>query len=406
MSTLVQDPRLIAERPGIGGALEGFRRRISQGEIGSLPVVLGLILIAIVFQTINPNFLSARNLSNLVLQIAALGMLSVGIVLVLLLGEVDLSVGAVSGLCAAVMAVLNVKLGWPGPIAIGASILAGLAIGFFQGGWITFFRVPSFVVTLAGFLGWQGALLLVLGDTGTINLSDDAIIKLTAFFLDSIVGWVLAIIVVAVYIASLFRGRARRARAGLPVGTPVGLIGRIVVVVAVTLLAVAVLNADRGVPLALIILVGFVIAFDLITRRTRYGRHVFAVGGNTEAARRAGIHVGWIRVSVFTLAGALAACGGVLAASRLFAVNQSSGGSDLTLNAIAAAVIGGTSLFGGRGSAWAALLGALVIGSISNGMDLQTLPSSVKFMITGAVLLAAVTIDAISRRGRQAAGRA
>jgi len=406
VSAIAGDPRLIADRPGLAGTLEGVWRRVSQGEIGSLPVVAALILIAIVFQSLNPNFLTPRNLTNLVLQIAAMGTISVGVVLVLLLGEIDLSVGAVSGLCAAVMAVLNVKAGLPGALAVGVGILAGAGIGLLQGVWITRFRVPSFVVTLAGLLGWQGLLLWVLGDTGTVNLTDPAITNLAGIFLGPRLGWFVGLAAVAVFLASLSRARRRRVAAGLGVGTTGALVARIVLVGGGILLAIAVLDAGRGVPLAMLILLGFVVAFDSVTTRTRWGRHVFAVGGNAEAARRAGIAVDRVRVLVFTLSATLAACGGILAASRLLAVNQSSGSGDVVLNAIAAAVIGGTSLFGGRGTIWSALLGALVIGSISNGMDLLALASSVKFMITGGVLLAAVTIDAVSRRGRQAAGRA
>jgi len=406
VSAIAGDPRLIADRPGLAGTLEGVWRRVSQGEIGSLPVVAALILIAIVFQSLNPNFLTPRNLTNLVLQIAAMGTISVGVVLVLLLGEIDLSVGAVSGLCAAVMAVLNVKAGLPGALAVGVGILAGAGIGLLQGVWITRFRVPSFVVTLAGLLGWQGLLLWVLGDTGTVNLTDPAITNLAGIFLGPRLGWLVGLGAVAVFLASLSRARGRRVAAGLGVGTTGALVARIVLVGGGILLALAVLDAGRGVPLAMLILLGFVVAFDSVTTRTRWGRHVFAVGGNAEAARRAGIAVDRVRVLVFTLSATLAACGGILAASRLLAVNQSSGSGDVVLNAIAAAVIGGTSLFGGRGTIWSALLGALVIGSISNGMDLLALASSVKFMITGGVLLAAVTIDAVSRRGRQAAGRA
>jgi len=399
VSAIAGDPRLIADRPGLAGTLEGVWRRVSQGEIGSLPVVAALILIAIVFQSLNPNFLTPRNLTNLVLQIAAMGTISVGVVLVLLLGEIDLSVGAVSGLCAAVMAVLNVKAGLPGALAVGVGVLAGAGIGLLQGVWITRFRVPSFVVTLAGLLGWQGLLLWVL-------LTDPAITNLAGIFLGPRLGWFVGLAAVAVFLASLSRARRRRVAAGLGVGTTGALVARIVLVGGGILLAIAVLDAGRGVPLAMLILLGFVVAFDWVTTRTGWGRHVFAVGGNAEAARRAGVAVDRVRVLVFTLSATLAACGGILAASRLLAVNQSSGSGDVVLNAIAAAVIGGTSLFGGRGTIWSALLGALVIGSISNGMDLLALASSVKFMITGGVLLAAVTIDAVSRRGRQAAGRA
>jgi D-xylose transport system permease protein len=392
--------------PAPAAALTALRRRVSEGELGSLPVIIGLVVIWAIFWRLNPNFLSPRNLTNLVLQIAAMGTISVGIVLVLLLGEIDLSVGAVSGLCAAVMAVLNVKNGQPAVVAIGAGIVVGLLIGLLQGFWFTRFNVPSFVVTLAGLLAWQGALLYVLGDTGTVNMNDRIIVGLANTFFPTWVGWAIALISIAVYALTVFSEHRQRRAAGLVVGSPPALAGQVIVFGVVVLAAVAVLNADRGVPLGVLILLGFVVIFDYITRRTRFGRYIFAVGGNAEAARRAGISVPGIRLTVFGITSALAACGGILGASRLLAVNQSSGGSDLLLNSIASAVIGGTSLFGGRGTVWAAPLGALVIGSISNGMDLLGLASSVKFMITGAVLLLAVTIDALSRRGRQSAGRA
>jgi D-xylose transport system permease protein len=406
VSAASDDPRLIGERPGLRGLATGLTRRLRAGELGPLPVIIGLIAIAIIFQVANNNFLTARNLSNLVLQIAAVGTIAVGVVLVLLLGEIDLSVGAVSGLCAAVVAVLNVKQGWPGPLAILSGVVAGALIGLLHGLWITRFKVPSFVVTLAGLLAWQGAQLKVLGSTGTINLTDPSITGLAGKFLPTVAGWILGVACVLVYAALILLARRRRSGAGLNVGSVTGLTVQLAIVTIVALGAVAVLNADRGVPLALLIFLGFIVIFDVLLRNTRFGRHVFAVGGNAEAARRAGISVNSIYIGVFILASMLAACGGILAASRLLASNQSSGSGDVLLDAIAAAVIGGTSLFGGRGTVWAALLGALVIGSISNGMDLLALASSVKFMITGAVLLLAVTIDAVSRSGRQAAGRA
>jgi D-xylose transport system permease protein len=405
VSTTVQDP-LGAESASLGGWLSGLRRRVRQGDVGSLPVIAGLILIWVVFGFLNPNFLSPRNLTNLMLQIAGVGTISVGIVLVLLLGEIDLSVGAVSGVCAAVMAVLNVKRGIPAPLAIVIAVAVGTVIGGFQGFWFARFRIPSFVVTLAGLLAWQGALLLVLGNTGTINLLNPTIDALTGTFLPTLAGWLLAILALAFYTATGLLNRRSRSAAGLDVPPIQTFAARIAVVTALVAVAVLVLNSDRGVPLALLILLAFVVCFDYIVRRTRFGRYVLAVGGNAEAARRAGISVNGIRIAVFALAGTLAACGGILLASRLLAVNQSSGGSDLLLNTIAAAVIGGTSLFGGRGSVWSALTGSLVIVSISNGMDLLALSSAIKFLITGGVLLAAVTIDAVARQGRQTAGRA
>jgi len=400
------DPRLITDQPGLAGAWAGFRRRLSQGELGAVPVVFGIAIIWLIFWIANDRFLSPGNLTNLVLQVAGFGTISVGVVLVLLLGEIDLSVGTLSGLCAAIMAVLNVQHGVPGWLAVLTGLAVGAAIGAFQGFWTTRFRIPAFVVTLAGLLAWQGALLFVLGNTGTINLSDKFISGLANTFYVPLDTWILAVVVIAVYGGSRLWEFRQRSAAGLPVPPFRTLITRVVLLAVAVLAVAAVLNADRGLPLALIIFVGLVIIIDLLIRRTTFGRHVLAVGGNAEAARRAGIGVDNVRLMVFTLASTLAAAGGILGASRLFAVNQSSGGSDTLLNAIAAAVIGGTSLFGGRGSAWSALLGAVVIGSIANGMDLLGVQSSTKFMVTGGVLLLSATVDALSRRGRQAAGRA
>ena len=382
-----------------------IRNRLTSGDLGSLPVIAGLALIWIVFQSQNQNFLTARNLTNLVLQIVVVGLLAVGIVMVLLLGEIDLSVGALSGLGAAVMAVLNVKHGVPAPIAIAGGVATGTAIGLFQGFWFTRLGIPSFVVTLAGLLAWQGALLQVLGLTGTVNVLDPSIDSLAGTYLPVAAGWVLAAIVVVVYAGSRFLQIRRRRAAGLPVGSLYQVAGSIVLAAGAVLITAWVMNSWLGVPVALLILLGFVVFFDVITRRTRFGRSIFAVGGNAEAARRVGFSVNGVRIAVFALSGTLAACGGIMGASRLLAVNQSSGGSDLLLDAIAAAVIGGTSLFGGRGTVWSAITGALVIGSISNGMDLLALASSTKLLVTGAVLLAAVTLDAVARRGRAATGR-
>jgi D-xylose transport system permease protein len=373
-------------------------------RLGSLRVFIVLAVIWIIFQTQNDNFLSSFNLTNLVLQIAGVGMISIGVTLILLLGEIDLSVGAVSGLAAAVMAVLNVKHGWSPYTAIAAGLAVGLAIGVVNGFFVTQFGIPSFVVTLAGLLAWQGALLRVLGETGTVNVTDEKVLGLTSTFYGDVVSWILAAVVIAAYAASGLGERLKRSRAGLAPPPIVGLVVRLVVVAAGTIAAVAVLTSDRGLPLAGLILIGFCALLVFITERTVWGRHVYAVGGSDEAARRAGIPVRRVRMSVFALASTFSAAGGILLAARLQAVNQSSGGSDLLLLAIAGPVIAGTSLFGGRGSVWGALLGALVIGSISNGMDLLGLKSQDKFMITGGVLLVAVVIDALIRNERAKLG--
>jgi D-xylose transport system permease protein len=386
--------------------VEGFSLRraltaLGRGDLASIRVLIGIAVIWTIFQIANDRFLSAVNLSNLALQIAAIATISIGVVLVLLLGEIDLSVGAVSGLAAGVMAVLTVQHGWAPVLGILAALGVGLAIGFFNGFMVTQFGVPSFVVTLAGLLAWQGALLWVLGDTGSVNLPPSIITDLTSTFFDPVIGWILGIAGIVAFAASQLNERRGRRAAGLEVSPIAGVVVRIVLVAAAVVAAVAILNADRGVPLAAVIVIALLILFTFVTERTRYGRHIFAVGGNAEAARRAGISVTRIKISVFTLASMLAAAGGILAASRLLAVNQQSGSGDVLLLAIAGPVIAGTSLFGGRGYVWSALLGAVVIGSISNGMDLLALDSDVKFMITGAVLLAAVTIDAVTRRRRE-----
>jgi D-xylose transport system permease protein len=409
MSTMPVDPRLVLEQGGLSGAIAGYRRRIAAGDVGQLPVVVGLIVIWTIFAITSPNnsFLTPFNLTNLALQSAATGTIAIGVVFVLLLGEIDLTVGIVSGLASAVMAVLNVTMGVPGPVAVGAALLVGIGIGLLQGTWITKFGIPAFVVTLAGLIAWQGALLFVLGSTGTLNLNDGFIKGLAGTFFTGAIAWGLgALFVLYVAVTALTTRRSRMA-AGLPSEPIVVLAIRVVVIAVLVAVAILVLlqDASRGLPLSLVILVALVVVMDFVARRTRFGRMIFAVGGNAEAARRAGIKVDRVRIAVFTMASLFAAIGGILAASRLLAVNQSAGGGDVLLNAIAAAVIGGTSLFGGRGTVWAALLGILVIQSISNGMDLLSFESSVKFMITGAVLLTAVTIDAVARRGREVSGR-
>jgi D-xylose transport system permease protein len=386
----------------------GFLRGVRGGDLGALPVLIGLIAMAVVFQTLAPTFLSPGNLANLSLQIVSTGLISLGIVLVLLLGEVDLSAGSVSGFTAAIMAVMSVKHGYHPVLAMTVAVVVGAAIGAFHGFVSARLGVPSFVVTLAGLIGWQGALLYTLGGTGTINIAyTGQVAALANTFIDDLaLGYVVALAPVAVHLAGMLRANVRRARLGLPTRPASEILLRAGGLAIVALAAAYVLGLTRGIPVALVIFVGLVIVVDLVLRRTRYGRHVFAVGGNAEAARRAGIDVTFVRVSVFAIASAMAAVGGLMQASRLFAVNQSSGGGDVLLNAIAAAVIGGTSLFGGRGSPWSALLGMLVIGSIQSGMLLLNLKSDAQYMITGAVLLVAVTVDSLARRGRQASGRA
>jgi D-xylose transport system permease protein len=379
-------------------------RALAEGELGSVRVLIALALIWAIFQVRVEGgiYLEPQNLTNLSLQIAAVGTVSIGIVLILLLGEIDLSVGSVAGLCASIAAVLSVKNGWDPKLAILAAILAGTAIGLFHGLVVTFFGIPSFVVTLAGLIAWQGAQLKVLGETGTVNLpTPGTITDLANTYYSDTVGWIIALITIGVYAGSALYGRRARMAAGLEPGDIRFFIGRIVVVSAAVLITIGlVFNRHRGVPLSPLIFVTLVAIFAFITERTRFGRHIFAVGGNDEAARRAGIKTKRIKVAVFMLASALAGVGGILLAARGLSVGQSTPSSDFLLLAIAGPVVAGTSLFGGRGTVWAALLGALVMGSISNGMDLLALQAADKFMITGGVLLAAVILDAATSRRR------
>lgn len=403
----LQDERLV-QGQGIRGSLAAFRTRVRSGDIGSLPVIVGLIVIWVVFQLINPTFLSSINLVNLTLQSAATGTIAIGIVLVLLLGEIDLSVGSVSGLASAILAVGFVTLGWPLAVAILAAVGSGLVIGLLYGFLYTRFGVPSFVITLAGLLGFLGLQLWVLGETGSINIPFDSWIVQFAqqWFLPAWLSYVIVVAVVVAYGAQLLVTARSRTRADLSAQTATSIIVRCVGLLILLGVPAWYLNQARGIGLMFLFFLVLVVVMNFFLTRTRWGRSVFAVGGNVEAARRAGIRVNRVYVSVFLLCSTFAAVGGILAAGRLAAANQGSGGGDTNLNAIAAAVIGGASLFGGRGSAFSALLGILVIQSISSGLTLMNLDSSVRYMVTGVVLLLAVIIDSLSRRTRVSHGRA
>lgn len=380
--------------------LRELGRKLAQGEAGTLLVLLMVGAIWTFFQLQNDRFLSAGNLTNLMLQQAAVATISIGVVLILLLGWIDLSVGAVSGFAASVMAVLIVNKHFDPALSGLLALGFGALIGLFNGLMVTRFRIPAFIVTLAGSLTLVGLQLYVLGQTGTINLGDNFITRLTSTFFPPLIGWSFVVLAVVLTLAFSLSGRASRARSGLPFEPVRSLVLRVVVIAAAFIAMVAVVNQDRGLPLVVVIVFALALLFAYITERTRFGRHLFATGGNAEAARRAGIKIDNVRVIVFVLASTLAAAGGVLAASRLFAVNQSSGSSDLLLMAIAGPVVAGTSLFGGRGNVWSAILGAVVIGSIANGMNLLSFSSSVKFIVTGAVLIVAVTIESVTRLRR------
>jgi simple sugar transport system permease protein/D-xylose transport system permease protein len=405
----LQDERLI-QPTGVRENLSAQFKRIRTGDLGSLPVVVGLVIICVIFQILSPTFLGAYNLSNLFLFSAQTGIISVGIVLVLLLGQIDLSVGSMSGLSSAIFGVLLIQQGWPEWSVIILAILAGCAVGVFYGILFVRFSVPSFVITLAGLLGLLGIQLGVLGPVGDFNIPTTSFMVQFAqsWYLPPIVAYILVVVAAGGYaLSALLRARARR-KAGLSARGTVG----IVVTAALILVALALLvtyldsYTNGGVADCFVFLVFLVVIMQYLLTRTKWGRSVFAVGGNVEAARRAGIRVNRVYMSIFILCSAFAAIGGLVAMGTLGQTTQSSGTGDVNLDAIAAAVIGGTSLFGGRGSAWSALLGILVIQAIDSGLNLLSLNADARYMITGGVLLVAVIVDSLSRRSRVAAGRA
>lgn len=405
------DPRLLVREEGFKGYWSEFTRKVRGGELGSLPVFVGLIVIAIVFQLQNSSFLSASSVANIAVYSSGLGIMAVGIVFVLLLGEIDLSVGSVAGVGAAVWAVLNVSHGWNEWLAIIVAILSGMALGALHGFFFAKIGVPAFVVTLAGFLGWSGLQDWMMGGEGSINTpSGSTVENLTNYFFeDKGVGYGVAVVAVVAYAASLLVDSKRRRAANLPARPTAEVVLRTGVVAVLCFVVAYVLNEPdgaRGLPLALVLFLVVLIVADFVARRTTFGRQVFAVGGNPEAARRAGINVDRIRITVFALSGTLGAFGGLFIASLSGGATKSVGGGNTLMLVIAAAVIGGTSLFGGRGKVWSALLGMIVIQSIQQGLNMIGMANAIQYMITGAVLLAAVVIDSVSRRTQKTAGRA
>ncbi|MEU7856702.1 sugar ABC transporter permease [Nonomuraea sp. NPDC049141] len=407
LTTDRQDERLSGHE-GLRGAIADVLERARGGDLGVIPVVVGLIVIWTVLQILNPIFLSSANLVNLTLESAAVGIIALGIVCVLLVGQIDLSVGSVSGLSGAVLAVLFVSNGLPVWLAILAAVIMGAVIGWVYAQLFNRFGVPSFVITMAGLLAFLGLQLYVLGSKGSINLPfDSGLVNFAQ--LDFVPPWLsycFAVIAAIWLFASGYLHAQERRRAGLSARNLSTLIIRSVALLAVLAFVVYYLGQTRGVGWMFIFFVGLVLIMHYMLSRTKWGRAVYAVGGNVEAARRAGINVKAIYTSVFVLCSTFAAVGGILAAARLAAANQSSGAGDVNLNAIAAAVIGGTSLFGGRGTAFGALLGIIVIQSISSGLTLLNLDSSIRFMVTGIVLLLAVVVDSIARKSRTSHGRA
>ena len=401
-------PGPAAARGGIADAVREWWTDVRSGQLGSLPIIIGLIIIAIVFQTQNDRFLTSGNFVNLIVQSAAYTTIAMGVVFVLLLGEIDLSVGYVSAVAGVVATVLLIPDGSQvsTPIAVALALGSGIAIGTFHGLIITKIGIPSFVVTLAGLIAWNGVVLLLIGSRGTVILQDSFMIGLANDFLPEATSWILWLVAVLIFAGiELNEVRVRR-RAGLE-HNPLALIGLRIGFLALVLgIVVWVANEDRGIPYVFLLVGFFLLFWGFVLTRTKFGRYVYAVGGNAEAARRAGINVDRIKIMVFAICSFMAAVGGLVLASRLRSVDTGAGGGEVLLYSIAAAVIGGTSLFGGIGNIKSALLGALVIASIDNGLGLLGLGSGEKFLITGAVLLLAVTVDSLSRKRQTQTGRA
>lgn len=367
-------------------------------DFGPYAVVIGLAVVWIVFQLLNSNFLSPRNLSNLTLQIAVLGTISVGMVIVLILGEIDLSVGAIAGVSAATMAVLSTNAGAPAWVAILAALAFGAVIGLIQSLVIVFVGIPSFIVTLAGLLVWQGVQLIIIGDNGQVALNDPFLKSIASTYVSQAGGWAIAALVIVAVVAWRWTSRRMRSRAGLAVRPASADVIGVAIVAILILLGTWLLNSYFGIPWVLVVLLALVGVMSAVMSLSPFGRHVYAIGGNREAARRSGIRVRGATIAVFVIIAVIAGVAGIIEASREFSASSALGGGTLQLNAIAAAVIGGTSLFGGRGRVYNAILGALVVGSIENGLDLLGQPAAVQSITTGIILALAVSVDALGRK--------
>jgi D-xylose transport system permease protein len=383
--------------------------RLKAGDTGALPVIGGLILLAIVFQSLNANFLTPGNLVNLMVQGSVYMLFALGMIFILLLGEIDLSIGFIGGVAGVLMGVMIFgNNGYPWYIGLGAGLLTGAAIGLLNGLIITIIGLPSFIVTLAGLLAWQGVMLLILGDGGTIPINNPVITNLANGLLDPMTGWIVGAVLILIIVGDMLLTSRRRKHATEPASV---LWLKVLGIVAAGIVVIWLCNVNRGravpiqgVPWVLLIVFGFAALWTVVLKRTRFGTYIYAIGGNAEAARRAGIAVNRIRIAGFTIAGFMGGVAGIIYASRLRSVSTNIDGGQLVLYCIAAAVIGGTSLFGGRGKAISAILGGLVIASIDNGMGLLGLSAAARYVVTGIVLILAVTIDALASRGRASSG--
>jgi D-xylose transport system permease protein len=400
-----------AHTPEVEVPLEPFpvrvRNAVRGGNLGSGPVIAALGLVVLFFSLTADNFFTPVNFSNLIGQMTGTCMLAYGVVFVLLIGEIDLSIGFVSGVAGMIAALLQqptpIGPGLPGWLCILIALACTTVIGAFQGGIIALILVPSFVVTLAGLLIWQGVIQLEL--PGVVTIQDNTINNVYGYFFSDTGGWIIAGIVSGAYVLGMLGSAFSGARHGIAIRDPLMLGFKVVVVPAIAFLTVHILNKDRGVPFALLLVAVMLVVLTFLAKRTAFGRHVYAVGGNAEAARRAGINVPRIRILVFMISGFMSGLGGIVLASRLQSVDLNAGGSTLLIDAISAAVIGGTSLFGGRGEVRNALIGAALIATIANGMNTKGWENAIIYIVTGGILVLAVTFDTVVRRIQVKAGR-
>lgn len=412
--TATPPARPAAEPVTVGGYARNYLARVLGGDIGSLPAVLGLVVLCVAFAVLRPSFLTLGNFANLFLQGAAVTVIAMGLVFVLLVGEIDLSAGFASGVCAAVLAALLTWHGQPWLVAVPAALATGVVIGSTLGFLVAKIGIPSFVVTLAGFLAFEGVMLVVIRGGNIIPVRDEVVLAIANRNLAPAAGWALAVIGVAGFAAAQLREQRRRVARGL-VAPPVAVVLlRIAMLAGAAGAAIYLLNLERsrniaitslkGVPVVVPLIAVLLIVGTFVLNRTQFGRHLYAVGGNREASRRAGISVDRIRIAAFMICSTMAAVGGIIAASRGNSVDATTGGSDVLLLAVGAAVIGGTSLFGGKGRLVNAVIGGAVVAVIDNGMGLMGYSAGVKFVVTGLVLLLAAGVDALTRRRAFATG--
>ena len=400
------------EVPTLKGAATDYWSRVKAGDIGSLPAVLGLVVLCLVFGSMSSVFLTPGNFANLITQAAAVIVIAMGLVFVLLLGEIDLSAGYTAGVTGAVLVILITNEGQPWYVALIASIAVGALLGFVLGSLVARLGIPSFVVTLAAFLAFQGILLLLAGEGGTIRIEDPTILAVENSNMSPTVSWIFFLIVAVAYVLSGLSSMNSRRKAGLKTELKKLWIIKTAGLLLITGLAVFALNLERsnnpdlvslkGIPYVVPVILLLLVIGTFVLGRTAFGRHIYAVGGNAEAARRAGIDVKRIRIAAFMICSSLAAIAGMIFASRQNSVSPTTGGSSTLLYAVGAAVIGGTSLFGGKGKMRDAILGGLVVAVIDNGMGLLGYAAGIKFIVTGLVLLISAGVDAISRRGSNA----